>query len=331
MATFSLLSVLTVHTGHAQAAPAAPAYAVTTVPLLPGYNVITLTALNNAGDVVGVASNTTGSPAAHTFLYQRGKVRDLGALGTPIAVNVFGAILTSSDLYQGGRLVASAPIGSFFTGLNDIGQIIGSGNPASFASFFQPTSGFLRQPNGTIVPLTFQGAPVYPVAINNVGQIVADYTTPNTFTGAASVTGPMHRVVLFRAGGGKNGVDIGTLGFWTFGAGINIWGKVVGNSQVLYNSSDIGATSSVYEAPVGAVIYSGGSLTSFESLFGFDAIGEATSINAFGTIIGTAATTLGVGSGRPISTRGKAIHGCQKPRPISGRSPNRQPTPFDSF
>jgi len=37
------------------------------------------------------------------------------------------------------------------------------------------------------------------------------------------------------------------------------------------------------------------------------------------------------GAGRPISTGGKAIHSCKKPRPISSRSPNRQPTPIDSF
>jgi probable HAF family extracellular repeat protein len=270
----------------AQAAPASPpAYTVTVIPLLPGYNVMSPTALNNAGDVVGVASNTTDSPAPHTFLYHGGKVRDLGALGTPIAINAFGAILTSGSLYYGGHLVASAPVGSSFTALNDIGQTVGSGNVGSGDdNSFQPKSGFLRQPNGTIVPLTFQGSAVCPVAINDVGQIVADYTTPNNLSGPAAQTGVLHRTVLFRAGG-KNGVDLGTLGFWTFAGGINVWGQVVGNSQILDNSDE----EFVYEAPVEAVSYLGGTLTGLESLFGLYAVGEATAINDFGTIVGTAA------------------------------------------
>jgi probable HAF family extracellular repeat protein len=283
----------------AQTAPP-PAYRVTTIPLLPGYNVMSPTALNKAGDVVGVASNTTGSPAAHTFLYEGGKVRDLGALGTPIAINAFGAILTSSSLYQGGRSVASAPVGSIFIGLNDIGQIIG-GDDA-----FQPASGFLRQPNGTIVPLTFKGSVAYPVAINDVGQIVANYTVPNPFTGYnpvtglgyASQTGPMHRVVLFQPGG-KNGVDIGTLGFWTFAGAINNRGQVAANSQVLDNSD----SEYVYEAPVDAVLYWGGTLTNLavtnddnEIPYGggdgnADAIPAA--INDFGTIVGTFIAVVG--------------------------------------
>jgi hypothetical protein len=100
----------------------------------------------------------------------------------------------------------------------------------------------------------------------------------------------MHRVVLLRAGG-KNGVDIGTLGFWTFAGGINVWGQVVGNSQILDNST----SDFVYEAPIETVSYLGGTLTDLEGLFGFYAIGEATAINDFGTIVGTAADVFDEG------------------------------------
>jgi probable HAF family extracellular repeat protein len=306
------------------AALAPPSYTVTTIPLLPGYNVMRPTALNNAGEVVGVASNTTGSPAAHTFLYKGGKVHDLGALGTPIAINVFGAILTSSSLYQGGRLVATAPVGSSFSGLNDIGQIIGSGNvKVGYDNSMQATVGFLRQLNGTIVSLTFQGSAALPVAINDVGQIVADYEVPNPFTGYnpvtgvgyASQTGPMRRVVLLQPGG-KNGVDIGTLGFWTFAAGLNNFGQVVANSQILDNDT----SEFVYEAPVDAIVYSGGTLTNlgtdpfgggtpvdygsgFQSGYGSNGIDYGgdygmsaaipAAVNDFGTIVGTFIALLG--------------------------------------
>jgi probable HAF family extracellular repeat protein len=313
----------------AQAAPAPPAYTATTIPLLPGYNVMKLTALNNKGEVVGVASNTTGSPAAHAFLYREGKVRDLGALGTPIAINKFGAILTSTALYQGGRLVASAPVGFYFTGLNDIGQIIGSGNvKVGYNNSMQPTVGFLRHLNGTIVPLTFQGSAAFPVAINNVGQIVADYEAPNPFTGYdpvtgegyASQTGPMYRVVLLQPGG-QNGVDIGTLGFWTFARGLNVWGQVVADSQILDNST----SEFVYEAPVDAVVYSGGTLTNLgtdpfpggtpvdygngfvASYGGYDGVDYGggygnsaaipAAINDFGLIVGTFIASVGEDSG----------------------------------
>jgi hypothetical protein len=95
----------------------------------------------------------------------------------------------------------------------------------------------------------------------------------------------MHRVVLLRAAG-RNGVDIGTLGFWTFAGGLNIWGQVAGDSQVLQNSS----TTFVYDAPVEVVLYSGGTLTGLDSVIGHWAVGQAAAINDFGVIVGAGAT-----------------------------------------
>ena len=111
--------------------------------------------------------------------------------------------------------------------------------------------------------LPFKGSVVYPVAINNVGQIAADYTVPNTFSGPASETGDMHRVVLLQAGG-RNGVDIGTLGFRTFAGGLNIWGQLAGD----HKCCRILPPTFVYDAPVEVVLDSGGTLTGLDSVIG---------------------------------------------------------------
>jgi probable HAF family extracellular repeat protein len=132
------------------AQPTPPSYTIVTIPLLRGFTQMNPQALNNNGDVVGT---TTGSLASHTFLYRKGKVRDLGTLGSPIGINALGEIIGSKYLYQGGNVILPPTFGSFVA-INDIGQSVGIiSNPAAGENRAGISSSFLRQPNETIVIL----------------------------------------------------------------------------------------------------------------------------------------------------------------------------------
>ena len=97
--------------------------------------------INAKGQIVGYAS--TYSDEAPTFLYQQGRMTDLGTLGgqesTALAINEAGQILGTSGsrgfLYSQGKMIdlnAFLPQGSGWKSLtprciNDRGQIVGTG------------------------------------------------------------------------------------------------------------------------------------------------------------------------------------------------------------
>jgi probable HAF family extracellular repeat protein len=248
----------------AQAAPHPPSYTITPIPLLPGFNAMNPQAFNNNGDVVGTASNTSVNPAIeHVFLYQRGKITDLGTLGTPIGINVFDEIVGNGYLYLGGH-VTRPPTGGFFTALNDVGQVVGV--MSTSMNVYSAVSSFLRQPNGTIVTLpTLQGAVIYPTAINILGEIIGSCFLPTI----GSIQG-----VIIR---GQNVMDIGSLGgFYTTLLSINLWGQVVGNSQV-------GDAELQDDAELNGILYSGGRLTDLNKT---PSGSGAMAINDFGVIVG---------------------------------------------
>jgi hypothetical protein len=197
----------------AQIFPPVPNYTLTVIPPLPGATIddTYAYAMNVEGDVVG----TSGG---HAFLYKKGKLVDIGALfpsslgvtySNAVAVNAFDEVVGTYSLpvvinvntyneiagsfmyypWGKGRLELIPNPSGFVTNvhaLNDLGQILGNyGTPAAPDSNYFGYTGYywLRQPNGKIdsLPL-FNGQPVRPVAINNLGQIAATGTSSSIVT-----------------------------------------------------------------------------------------------------------------------------------------------------
>jgi probable HAF family extracellular repeat protein len=143
---------------------------------LPGYDTSVSTAINNLGEVVGLsynANNTvTGSPT-HAFLYNGTKLIDLGTGGQVLGINDSGEMTgywnnksttAIAFRYMGGKIfdiatIAIAKGGGVGAGVNDAGQVIGTGLPS-------PEYGFLYS-NGRFQNLgDFQ-----PLSINAHGQM----------------------------------------------------------------------------------------------------------------------------------------------------------------
>jgi probable HAF family extracellular repeat protein len=157
--------------------------------LRPSGESLVMTGLSDAGHVVGY-TNSKG------FLYQNGKVTDLGSLGgggtMPVAVNAAGQVVGSSFapvsgdprvqqafLYQAGKMTdlgTLSPYGgqSLATAINSLGQVVGTSNTESGI----PNHAFLYQ-NGTMFDLN-KLAPVGggwiltgAFGINDRGQIIS--------------------------------------------------------------------------------------------------------------------------------------------------------------
>jgi uncharacterized membrane protein len=270
----------------AQAAPTPPAYTITMIPLLPGCSGLDAQAINSAGDIVGTAYGAT----TKAVLYHNGKLTDLSRLLPPNTnssangINDFGEIIGSytggAFIYQGSHvqlLPYTSPNFFEFIAVNDLGQIIGrQGTNTELPSLCTP---FLRQPNGAMVQIPpYKGAVLNPTAINNVGQITAIYYS--------TVTTPGGSVLL--QSGGRNPVDLGTLGSDLEASALNVWGQVVGDYQAVDDLDD--------GAPINAFLYSGRTLTNLGSFYGldwYDGGAEGTAINDLGVIVGSSQAILG--------------------------------------
>jgi probable HAF family extracellular repeat protein len=132
------------------------------------------TAINNAGQIVGTLGATSG------FLYSNGQITPLGF--SPTAINNAGQVVGSNQravLYSNGQLTDLGTLGDPFSralGINDRGQVVGSGSGSSspLGRPFLYSDGQMRDLNSLIAP----GQSLHPilnqaVGINNNGQIVA--------------------------------------------------------------------------------------------------------------------------------------------------------------
>lgn len=221
--------------------------AIVNLGTLPGGHESQGYAVNNAGQIVGAASNGKSDlfslngwgTETRAFLWQNGIMQDLGTLGGPdaLAANVnergqiSGCSYTNSTpnsttgvptlepfLWEHGTMRSLGTLGGTsgcVTDLNSQGQVAGVSNLAGDLV----THPFLWS-NGSLIDLgTFGGGGYnYPTYMNDAGEVVGEANYPGEV---------IHRAFLW-----KNGVlhDLGTLDKCSTAYGINSKGQVVGAS-----------------------------------------------------------------------------------------------------
>jgi probable HAF family extracellular repeat protein len=264
-------------------------------------------AINDRGQVVGRLYSvwSWGDNDAHSmdfstpFLWQRGRLRDLGLLSGPVkswpppygegswgggaaAINNRGQIVGWSDtrggdshaaLWQNGKMRDLGTLGgdrSFAVAINDRGQVIGSSTTRS-----GDQHAFLWE-KGTMRDLgTLGGASSEPAAINDRGQVVG-----SADTGAKNRDGdPIEHAFLWEKG---KMIDLGTLGGDGGSArAINERGQIVGWSETgTVDMNDF----SIHHA----FFWQNGNMRDLGTLGGD--ISAAAAINDHGQIVGEADT-----------------------------------------
>jgi len=205
---------------------------------VPGALFTSPSGINNAGQIVGFYLNTTGG---HGFL---------NTGGTFSTIDVPGATFSTAN------------------GINDLGQIVGDfsldpgllGGPPPATVPLPPTynaTGFLRNPDGTIVPLDVFGLNNQGKGINNAGQTVGTY---GGFAGFLNTNGTITNIHPPDTNQYVGAVDINNLG------------QIVGFVNSVDDFADHG------------FLFSGGSFEHIDPPGAF--IAYATGINDQGQIVG---------------------------------------------
>jgi probable HAF family extracellular repeat protein len=239
---------------------------------------------NNRGQVAGVY--VVPEPAVHAFLWENGKMTDLGTLGglnsQGMAVNNFGQVVGYSMiqgtrirentpfrafLWENGKITDLGTLGgtwSFANAINDQGQIAGSANIAE-----DLTRHAVLWEQGKMIDLGTLGGD-WSVAwdINDSGQVVGSSAVPGSVDSHA---------VLWDKG---KITDLGTLGgSYCYARAINNLGQVVG----------------VAATPGGeatrAFLWEEGKMVDLGTLGGLNSF--AWGINNLGQVVGYAQTAFG--------------------------------------
>jgi probable HAF family extracellular repeat protein len=217
------------------------------------------TTINDDGQVTGFSETTIPDPVfggveIHDFLWEHGKLRDLGTLGGPdtlplepegcgTCINNRGQIAGSSFtnsvpnattgvptydpfLWQNGRMIDLGTLGGTFGGpyrMNDRGQVVGTSDVAGDVA----THPFIWD-KGVMRDLgTLGGDNGVANWINENGEVV----------GFADLSGDQsHHAFLWRAGTMS---DLGTLGMTSAAFAINAKHQIVGHSRI--NSTTVHA------------------------------------------------------------------------------------------
>ena len=237
----------------------------------------------------GIGQGFVASGGIGTFSYSGSSIADASALngtsGGSYYVNAAGMVAgqdsTSSQafLYADGKFNPLGSLGgngTYVTGMNASGEVVGYGNEAGNAS----THAFTYT-GGRITDLkTLGGTTSSAIAVNNAGQVV----------GNSNISGDAASHAFLYAQGGMT--DLGTLGGTSSGAvAINGSGIVIGNST-------LGGDASKH-----AFEYVGGSMIDIGTLGGTTS--TAVAINSSGVMIGNATTANNAATHAFIFANGK--------------------------
>ena len=247
-------------------------------------------AINKRGEVAG--TNGTAGGKQHAFLWQNGKMTDLGTLGGrdsgASAINargqVVGTSLTSAPqhihafLWENGKMRDLGTLGGKSSrprALNDRGQVVGE----SFTAH-GTVHAFLWR-NGRMTDLgTLGGLDSFASGVNDRGQVVGSSSTAN---------GTQH---AFLWEDGKM-IDLGTLGarFTSSTAtAINDQGQIVGTSY-LAKVTQTGQQGHAF-------LWQNGKMSDLGTLGAGYATSEAAALNASGEIVGVSRSATG--PARPV-------------------------------
>ena len=250
-------------------------------------------AINERGQVVG--TNGTARGKQHAFLWQNGKMTDLGTLGGrdsgASAINAHGQVvgtsLTSAPqhvhafLWENGKMKDLGTLGGKSSrprALNDRGQVVGESFTAGGA-----VHAFLWR-NGKMIDLgTLGGSDSFASGVDDRGQVVGSSSTAN---------GTQHAFLW------QNGkmIDLGTLGarFTSSTAtAINGLGQIVGTSY-LAKVTQTGQQGHAF-------LWQNGKMTDLGTLGAGYATSEAAALNASGEIVGSSRSASG--PARPVLWR----------------------------
>jgi probable HAF family extracellular repeat protein len=234
--------------GLSSPAQAAPLYRLTDLGTLGGA-FSSVTAINDAGQIVGIAQIATGESRATLFDPSGGGAnRDLGTLdgrfSSAFGINNASQIVGSASVGGPGRETdravlfdsrGGAPLdlgilgGEFLDAaldINDAGQIVGLATTARGklnATLFDPSGGGANRDLGTLGGTGFQTPSSVANAINNAGQIVGFAETPIS----------QIRATLFDPSGGGANRDLTSLDpifFNSVATDINEAGQIVGSA-----------------------------------------------------------------------------------------------------
>lgn len=261
--------------------------------------------INDAGQVTGW-SWITGNNVSHPFIYDNGRMTDIGSLGGEVvqaqAINNNGQVVGSDSkdartahavlrafVYSNGNMTdiggfLGAGVFSVAHGNNDRGQVTGGaagGNWSGNAWLYNA---------GVVTDIGTLGGPgSNGFAINNHGQVTGDSLTAG---------GTLHAFLY------TNGtmLDLGALasGHLSHGYAINDVGQVAGSSDIEFNPGPSqGAPAPAHHA----FLYSNGLLSDLGTLGGTSSDGYG--INASGDIVGMSDAAPGSGSVAILYTDGK--------------------------
>jgi probable HAF family extracellular repeat protein len=263
----------------------------------PGWTSGGAAAINERGQVVG--TNGTAGGKQHAFLWQNGKMKDLGTLGGrdsgASAINargqVVGTSLTSAPqrvhafLWENGKMKDLGTLGGKSSrprALNNRGQVVGESFTARGT-----VHAFLWR-SGKMTDLgTLGGSDSFASDVNDRGQVVGSSSTAN---------GTQHAFLW------QNGkmLDLGTLGARFTGSSataINGRGQIVGTSY-LAQVTQIGQQGHAF-------VWQHGRMTDLGTLGAGYPTSEAAALNASGVVVGSSRSATGLA--RPVLWRAGGI------------------------
>lgn len=279
-------------------------------------------AINNSGQVVGVATLAGGQE--HAFLYQNGSMVDLGTLGgsysQATAINNSGVIVgTTADstgqplgfIYKNGAMTALPALPNttiiHVNGINDFGQVVGNFKSSDAADYPHAAN---SQPfiysGGVVTPIPTVSFSGNGYAINNSGVVVGFLFSGNPVSGGSPFRyengqfSPVPSNILSGAASAINGAGqiAGNIGYAETASRAFIW---QGDSATLWDDGfPLGINSTgeiVGTTQVGlAFVYKNGTFSYLQFLVDPSSnlrLTSADGINDLGQIVGYGKTPDG--------------------------------------